>query len=89
MTFAGDSISGDLLKLVKVLTYLDDNLPDDIKMFFDKSLRHLKTPLMTIGEMFANELSLGEEDTVSVRVREMDVRLTRLCVQVGTWNNLN
>lgn len=53
-----------MVRLVSILAYLDDNLPEDSKFNFEKSLKHLKTPIMTVAELFARDLSVGDEDTV-------------------------
>lgn len=49
-----------------MLTYLDDNLPADIKMCFDKNLKYLEPPLKIIDKIFDKEFDLECEDTVNI-----------------------
>ena len=64
--FLAPGCAKQLLKLVKILLYLDDNLPYSMKMNFDKNLKHLKSPIAAMNEFFSNDLNPGEEDTVSL-----------------------
>lgn len=61
-----------------MLTYLDDNLPDEIKMCFDKNLKYLKSPLKTIEEIFEKDFNLEGEDTV----RRKDSTISRLRLSI-------
>ncbi|EEB10017.1 conserved hypothetical protein [Pediculus humanus corporis] len=63
--FLAPGCAKQLLKLVKILLYLDDNLPYSMKMNFDKNLKHLKSPIAAMNEFFSNDLNPGEEDTLS------------------------
>lgn len=62
----GGGVSKNLLKLIKILIYLDDNLPYSMKISFDKNLRHLKSPALAVKEFFGSDINWGEDDTVSL-----------------------
>lgn len=47
-----------------MLAYLDGNMPEDCKLNFDKSLKQLKAPVLSVAELFAKELSFSDEETV-------------------------
>jgi len=61
----GGPVTMDVLKLVSVLIYVDDNIPEGGKVSFDKCLKQLKTPLTCVSELFAQDLSFGEESTMT------------------------
>ncbi|KAK6630703.1 hypothetical protein RUM44_002872 [Polyplax serrata] len=61
----GGATIKNLFKLIKILIYLDDNLPYSMKLNFDKNLRNLKSPITAVGEFFGSGTGMGEEDTLS------------------------
>lgn len=64
LKISDDAISPDLIQLVGVLGFLDGNVPDESKLNFDKSIKQLKSPIVSVAELFAKDLSFGDEDTV-------------------------
>lgn len=49
----------DILKLVDILTYIDDQLNELFKIIFEEEMEHLKSPDITIKQLLT-EIELDE-----------------------------